>query len=166
MARCYPLSRAAPQSTPQEPTPAVASPKVSVFGANVAYCQTSHPRKGYSMLPLPIEFEDRLFRYAQVEREDDVAIFTQTHKASGHVRFEVVRIRVQAEHTWPTGVTTPEKEAYPGSTAWGRWGHTCFTLAEAQALAATWQQQRDTPVPPDEPEEEEPGAEASGDEGH
>jgi len=96
MARCYPLSRAAPQSTPQEPTPAVASPKVSVFGANVAYCQTSHPRKGYSMLPLPIEFEDRLFRYVQVEREDDVAIFTQTHKASGHVRFEVVRIRVQA----------------------------------------------------------------------
>jgi hypothetical protein len=95
---------------------------------------------GYAMLPLPIEFEDHLFRYAQIEREGDVAIFSQTHKASGRVRFEVVRIRVQPAHTWPTGVTTPEKEAYPGSMAWGRWGQTCFTLAEAKALAATWQQ--------------------------
>jgi hypothetical protein len=51
------------------------------------------------------------------------------------VRYEVVLIRVQKEHTWPTGVTTPEKEAYPGSTSWGRFGHTCFTLPEAQALA-------------------------------
>jgi hypothetical protein len=89
------------------------------------------------MLPLTTEFEDRLFRYAQVERDGNVAIFTQTHKASGHVRYEVVRIRVQAEHTWPNGTTTPEKEAYPGSTSWGRWGSTCFTFLEAQALAAT-----------------------------
>ena len=51
-----------------------------------------------------------------------LAIFTQTHKASGHVRYEVVLIRIQKEHTWPTGVTTPEKEAYPGSTTWGRFG--------------------------------------------
>ena len=28
------------------------------------------------MLPLPTEFEDRLFRYAQVERTGDLAIFT------------------------------------------------------------------------------------------
>jgi hypothetical protein len=40
------------------------------------------------MLPLPTEFEDRLFRYVQVEREGDMAIFTQEHKASGHVRYE------------------------------------------------------------------------------
>ena len=71
------------------------------------------------MLPLPTEFEDRLFRYGQVEREGDLAIFTQEHKASGIVRYEVVLIRVQKEHTWPTGVTTPEKEAYPASTRVG-----------------------------------------------
>jgi hypothetical protein len=96
------------------------------------------------MLPLPTAFEDRLFRYEQVSREGDLAIFTQTHKASGRVRYEVVLIRVQPAHTWPTGVTTPEKEAYPGSTSWGRLGHTCFTLPEAQALATAWQQQRAT----------------------
>ena len=117
--------------------------------------------RGNQRLPLPTEFEDRLFRYVQIEREGDIAIFSQTHKASGHVRYEVVRIRVQAEHTWPTGVTTPEKEAYPGSTSWGRTGATCFTLPEAQALAETWRQQREPPAPPEELEEgaEDQGAE-------
>ena len=94
------------------------------------------------MLPLPTEFEDRLFRYVQVEREGDMAIFCQTHKASQVQRYEVVLIRVQPAHTWPTGSITPEKEAYPSSTSWGRLGHTCFTLPEAKALAATWRQQR------------------------
>ena len=116
------------------------------------------------MLPLPTEFEDRLFRYAQVSREGDLAIFTQTHKASGRVRYEVVLIRVQHAHTWPTGVTTPEKEAYPGSTSWGRLGHTCFTLPEALALAATWRQQRDA-APLSEDPEEDAGEEAQEDPG-
>jgi hypothetical protein len=51
------------------------------------------------MLPLPTAFEDRLFRYEQVSREGDLAIFAQTHKASGRVRYEVVLIRVQPAHT-------------------------------------------------------------------
>jgi hypothetical protein len=105
------------------------------------------------MLPLPTEFEDRLFRYEQVSREGDLAIFTQTHKAS-----------VQPAHTWPTGVTTPEKEAYPGSTSWGRLGHTCFTLPEAQALATTWRQQRDA-APLSEETAEDAGEEDSEDPG-
>ena len=112
------------------------------------------------MLPLPPEFEDRLFRYTQVEREGDMAIFTQEHKASGIVRYEVVLIRVQKAHTWPTGVTTPEKEAYPGSTSWGRLGHTCFTLAQAQALAATWRLARAAAPLPEEADEEEEQEEA------
>lgn len=116
------------------------------------------------MLPLPTTFEDRLFRYAQVSREGDIAIFTQTHKASGHVRYEVVLIRVQPAHTWPTGVTTPEKEAYPGSTSWGRLGHTCFSLPEAQALATTWRQQRDA-APMSEETAEDAGEEDSEDPG-
>src|SRR5262245_53046222 len=113
-----------------------------LFGEKVPHFQTSHPRKGLAMLPFPTAFEDRLFRYIQVAREGDMAIFTQTHKPSGCVRYEVVLIRVQPAHTWPTGITTPEKEAYPSSTSWGRLGHTCFTLPEARALAATWRQQR------------------------
>ena len=74
------------------------------------------------LLPLPPEFEDSRFRYTQVERTGDLAIFTQTHKTSGHQRYEVVLIRIQKEHTWPNGNITPEKEAYPGSTSWGRLG--------------------------------------------
>jgi hypothetical protein len=113
------------------------------------------------MLPLPLEFEDSRFRYAQVERTGDLAIFTQTHKGSGHQRYEVVLIRVQKEHTWPNGNITPEKEAYPGSTSWGRLGQTCYTLPEAQAVAETWRQQRDTGALAPEAEEdleEEPEA--------
>ena len=105
------------------------------------------------MLPLPTQFEDSRFRYTQVEREGDMAIFTQEHKASGLMRHEVVLIRVQQAHTWPTGVTTPEKEAYPGSHSWGRLGHTCHSLPEAQALAATWREQRATGLLPEEIEE-------------
>jgi hypothetical protein len=78
------------------------------------------------------ELEDGRFKYVQVERRENVALYTQTHKASGHVRYEVIKIRIQAEHTWPTGVTTPEKEAYPGSGSWGLYGWTFFALAPAQ----------------------------------
>lgn len=106
-------------------------------------------------VPLPTEHEDSRFRYAQVERTGDIAIFTQTHKASGRVRYEVVVIRIQKEHTWPNGTTTPEKEAYPGSTSWGRLGQTCFTLSEAQAVAEAWRQQRETSAPSEEEAGEE-----------
>lgn len=78
------------------------------------------------------ELEDGRFQYVQVERRGDVAIYTQTHKASGNIRYEVIKIKIQAEHTWPTGVTTPEKEAYPGSGSWGQLGWTFFTLETAQ----------------------------------
>jgi len=81
---------------------------------------------------LELELEDGRFRYAQVERRENIALYTQTHKASGHVRYEVIKIKIQAEHTWPNGVTTPEKEAYPGSGSWGRDGWTFFALAPAQ----------------------------------
>ena len=87
---------------------------------------------GGHMQVLEHELEDGRFKYLQVERQGDVALYTQTHKASGHVRYEVIKIRIQPEHTWPTGVTTPEKEAYPGSGSWGRDGWTFFALAPAQ----------------------------------
>jgi hypothetical protein len=81
---------------------------------------------------LELELEDSRFQYVQVERRENVALDTQTHKASGNVRYEVIKIRIQPEHTWPNGVTTPEKEAYPGSGSWGRDGWTFFALASAQ----------------------------------
>jgi hypothetical protein len=75
------------------------------------------------------------YHYTQLERHGTLAIYEQRHKDNPKVvRYEVIRIRVQREHTWPNGVSTPEKEAYPGAYAWGSDGHTCFTLPEAQAL--------------------------------
>jgi hypothetical protein len=82
------------------------------------------------------ELEDGRFQYVQVERQGDVALYTQTHKTSGTIRYEVIKIKIQAEHTWPNGVTTPEKEAYPGSGSWGRDGWTFFTLETAQTKLA------------------------------
>ena len=84
------------------------------------------------MQVLELELEDGRFQYVQVERRENVALYTQTHKASGTIRYEVIKIKIQAEHTWPNGVTTPEKEAYPGSGSWGRDGWTFFALAPAQ----------------------------------
>ena len=94
------------------------------------------------MEPLPLSFRDRGFLYEQVERQGEVAIYSQTNH-SGIVRYEVIRIRIQPEHTWPTGVTTPEKEAYPGSTSWGRLGWTFFGLETARAKLLALQGQPD-----------------------
>jgi hypothetical protein len=81
-------------------------------------------------------FTDRTFRYTQIDRQGDIAVYTQQHKDGGQTRYEVVRIRVRAAHTWPNGETTPEHEAYPGASVWGKDGWTFFTLAAAQAHAA------------------------------
>jgi hypothetical protein len=103
-------------------------------------------------------FADRTFQYEQIAREGMVAIYTQTHTASGAVRYETVRLHIQAAHTWPNGQTTPEKEAYPASTAWGRQGWTFFELGAAQAHMQTLLTQEvdegDTTTP-DEVETEE-----------
>src|SRR5438874_11180856 len=97
----------------------------------------AQPNKGYCMLPIVTQFEESGFRYTQLERQGDIAIYSQEHKGSGVVRYEVVRIRVQAERTWPDGRVTPEREAYAGASSWGRDASTHYTLADAQAHAAT-----------------------------
>jgi hypothetical protein len=94
------------------------------------------------MQPIAMQFEDRTFRYTQVAREGNVAIYTQEHKLSGVIRFEVVTIRIAKEHTWPNGNVSPEREAYPGSSAWGILGRTFYTRAAAEAHMAQLQQSR------------------------
>lgn len=102
------------------------------------------------MEPVATQFEDRTFRYTQLERHEDLAIYEQEHKTGGVKRYEVVRIRVMPEHTWPNGDTTPAHEYYPGATAWGRDGFSCFDRKEAQALLATLAARRETAGPEDE----------------
>jgi hypothetical protein len=94
------------------------------------------------MQPIDTAFDEGRFHYTQLERRGDIAIYRQEHKEHPKVvRFEVIRIRVQPEHTWPSGQTTPEREAYPGASVWGRLGFTCFTLEDARALSARLQAQ-------------------------
>jgi hypothetical protein len=107
------------------------------------------------MQTLARTFADRTFSYEQLAREGMVALYAQTHTASGVVRYETVRLHIQAAHTWPNGQTTPEKEAYPSSTAWGRRGWTFFTRADAEAQMQTLlaQQTNDSDTEPTEGEE-------------
>jgi hypothetical protein len=94
------------------------------------------------MQPLDTAFEEGRFRYTQLERQGDIAIYEQQHKENPTViRYEVVRIRVVPETLWPNGRTTPEREAYPGASSWGRLGFTAFSLDEARTLAAGLQAQ-------------------------
>jgi hypothetical protein len=90
------------------------------------------------MQPIDTAFDEGRFSYTQLERHGDIAIYEQQHKENPKVvRFEVIRIRVQPEHTWPSGQTTPEREAYPGASVWGRLGFTYFSsiLAVCGAMA-------------------------------
>jgi len=85
-------------------------------------------------------FTEGAYRYEQVTRQGDWAIYRQTHRENAAVqRYEVVRIRVVKAHTWPNGTETPEHEGYPGATRWGVDGFTVYTLAEAESLLAELQ---------------------------
>ena len=79
-------------------------------------------------------WQDRTFTYTQIERQGMSAIYAQTHKEGGQTRYEVIRIRIRPEHTWPNGNTTPEHEGYPGGTAWGRDGWTLYRMNWLQVL--------------------------------
>jgi hypothetical protein len=84
------------------------------------------------MEPLATTLDDAVFHYTQLARIGLVALYRQTHKASGVDRFEVIRIQRRQAHTWPSGQTTPAHEGYPGSQSWGRHGWTYGSLAVAQ----------------------------------
>jgi hypothetical protein len=102
-----------------------------------------------AMQPIATQFEDRTFRYTQIERHGDLAIYCQEHKQGHNTRYEVIRIRIEREHQWPNGDVTPEHEAYPGSSSWGKYGWTTYTLAQAQMLLAEIAARRESP-PEDE----------------
>ena len=94
------------------------------------------------MDPLATAWQDRTFAYAQIERQDMFAIYSQQHKEGGQTRYEVIRIRIRPEHTWPNGNTTPEHEGYPGPSVWGVDGFTHYTLEGAQQHLAKLLQAR------------------------
>ena len=85
------------------------------------------------MTTLAMHIEDGKFTYAQIERQGDLAIYRQQRHGSHIQRYEVIVIRFQPAHTFPSGHVKPEGEAYPNSNAWGRDGWTFHTLTEGQA---------------------------------
>jgi hypothetical protein len=91
---------------------------------------------------LPTQIKSKGFTYTQVERHGDLAIYAQTKAHWPSPRYEVIVIQVAQERTWPDGRVTPEREVYPGSTQWGKFGWTAYTLPEAQALLADLQAKR------------------------
>ena len=94
-------------------------------------------KKGYSVQPIAIAFEEGRYRYTQLARCGAIAIYEQRHKDNPAVVYsEVIRICVHPAHTWPSGQTTPAREAYPGASSWGRRGFTVYTRDQARELAA------------------------------
>ena len=114
--RCLPRGRIS--GCPENPT--------SVFRRRDA-------KRGLLMQEVPTQFADRLFSYDQLRRQGMVALYSQRHLASGILRYEVVRLRIAPAYVFPNGSAVPEREVYPGSSAWGRDGWTHHTLATAEA---------------------------------
>ena len=79
------------------------------------------------MQPLPTQFTKFGFTYAQVQRTTETAIYSQSRH--GRIQaFEVVRIRKLPANTFPNGITSPAREAFPGNESWGTDAFTYLTL--------------------------------------
>jgi hypothetical protein len=83
--------------------------------------------------PIATFFKHGGFNYRQIAREGDVAIYEQRSRDSENVCCEVVRIRRHEARTFPSGKSSPAREAYPTSEAWGVDG---FTLTDRDAAFA------------------------------
>jgi hypothetical protein len=85
---------------------------------------------------LPERFTSDGFELAQVFREGDLAIYTQS-KFGRVIAYEAVRIRHRPARKLPNGVIIPPQEAYPHPSDWGFSAWSCATLERAhQKLAA------------------------------
>ena len=83
--------------------------------------------------PLPTEWKKSGFQFRIIRREGDTVIVEKWRpETPSIVSYEVAKIRIQEEHTWPNGITTPRRECYPSSEHWGIYGFTCTTREQAQ----------------------------------
>lgn len=87
------------------------------------------------MLHLPTVTKHNGYTLTQVERGPSWAIYSKAKPGHHNDHFEVIRIRVEPETTFPNGMTCPEREVYPNSEAWGDAAWTCRTIARAKAIA-------------------------------
>ena len=95
-------------------------------------------KKRHSYKPLPVEFRAGGFKYRQIAREGDAAIYEQTWSgcANPSVSYEVIRIR-RREAFQINGRLVEPAEVYPNSDAWGVDG---FTFADKDAAFAKFRE--------------------------
>src|SRR5688572_9729103 len=79
---------------------------------------------------LEADFFQSGFRFEQVRRERDVAIYRKSR--AGYSGYEVIRIRARPAESF-RGRHCPKREVYPFSEQWGVNGFTCAVLEAAQA---------------------------------
>ena len=103
-------------------------------------------RKGHYK-PIATEFKHGGFNYRQIAREGDVAIYEQRWRDSENVCYEVVRIRRHEAKTFPGGKSSPAREAYPSSAAWGDLGWTVTTLDAALRKTTRTKERTMNPAP-------------------
>ena len=71
------------------------------------------------MKPLPETFTSDGFTFRMLTRNAKYAVFKKRKPTWNRDTFEVVCVQTYPEHTWPTGKTSPEREAMPPSSKWG-----------------------------------------------
>ena len=88
------------------------------------------------MQTLPKSFIKNTFRYEQVDRTGDVAIYSQTiPELSKIIGYEVFEVQKKEAFSL-NGYDYPAKEAVPSSNQWGQMAFTVFNLSQAEEKQA------------------------------
>jgi hypothetical protein len=82
--------------------------------------------------PVPVEFTKQGFRYKQIRRVGNLAIYEQRLIKSKAVYYEVWVIRIRKERTIKDTVL-PKSEKMPSPEDWGRYAWTFYTRTSAES---------------------------------
>ena len=86
--------------------------------------------------PVETDFTEKGFRYTQIAREGEWAVYHKTKESGSYFsnEYEVVRIKQARLHPKdPNPEGWDKREAYPASRRWGRHGFTILGREEALA---------------------------------
>lgn len=76
-------------------------------------------------------FERKVFKYEQLYRKDNLAIYSQTHRDTGFATYETIIIKNHNGYEI-AGVKIEASEVYPSDSQWGIFGWTHQTLERAK----------------------------------
>jgi hypothetical protein len=82
------------------------------------------------MKKLSKDFESAGFKYKQIYREKDYAIYERHHVSSENKHFEAIKIQSHNGYEI-AGNKIPPGECYPTSNSWGTQGFTCLNKKAA-----------------------------------